>query len=226
MPKTGFCTAGHHEGGRYPGPSGKFNKTCTFPDVCSCDDPTCHRFFDKMFSEAGMPRQVVDNSGYESETHSFLAPVPTVLAAPPILSNSRPVVDAQTLESVAPGRVPPVRRASYGPTSSGRAARGQLEAQVNTVCTTWVIEEEKVLCTPAYISEEIAKAEGIKAPSTGAIDAVFGRWERYGYAVIGRKPTRFLQFTEEGVEHGLEYLKDKSKRQDKSHQAAMSRGER
>lgn len=226
MPKSGFCSIGHHEGGRYPGPSGKLNKTCTFYETCSCDDPTCHKFFDRMFEQTGLPRQAVDNSGYEPERINFVLPEPTILLAPSILDNT-PVGNLPgTLESVAPGLVPPRKRRSFEPTQSGRAARGQLEDQVNDVCSTWVVEEYKMLCSPAYISEEIGRKEGIKPPSTGAITAVFGKWERIGYAVIGRKPTRFLSFTEAAIEHGLDWLKDRAKRNEKSREAAINRGER
>lgn len=226
MPKSGFCSVGHHEGGRYPGPSGRLNKTCTLVDICTCDDPTCHRFFDEMFRQAEMPRQVVDNSGYEAEAHTFTMPERTVLAAPSILSNSAPVDSPDTLESVAPGVVPPVKRAAYAPTSSGRAARGELEHQVNQTCITYSVEGYRMHCTPQYVSQEIAREYGIKAPSTGAVDAVFKRWEEIGYAVIERKPTRFVKFTEQGVELGLDQMKYRAKHQHKSKQAALNRGER
>lgn len=226
MPKSGFCSVGHHEGGRYPGPSGRLNKTCTMIDTCTCDDPKCHSFFNKMFEAAGQTRIAVDNSGYEAEPHTFLLPERTILAAPSILSSPAPVDTPDVLESVAPGHVPPVRRASYGPTSSGRAARGELEHQVNQTCITYSVEEYRVHCTPQFVSQEIAKTYGIKEPSTGAVDAVFKRWEQIGYAEIGRKPTRFIKFTEKGVELGLDRMKEQAKHQNKAKAAAMRRGER
>jgi hypothetical protein len=226
VPKSGFCSIGHHEGGRYPGPSGKMNKTCTIIEHCTCDDPTCHPFFNRMFEESGLPRQPVDNSGYEPEHLGFVMPEPVIVAAPPILSVSAPRDTPGTLESVAPGLVPPRNRRSYGPTETGRAARGQLEDQVNEICSTWVVEQYKMACTPQYIAEEIARKEGIKAPSTGAIAACFDRWEKIGYATIGRKPTRFISYTEEAVEHGLGWIKEKAKRGEETRKAAVRRGER
>lgn len=226
MPKSGFCSIGHHEGGRYPGPSGKLNKTCTMIDSCTCDEPNCHLFFNKLFNDSGMERVAVDNSGYEPGHLGFVLPEPEIVAAPSVLSTVGVPDTPDALESVAPGLVPPRKRHAYDPTQSGRAARGQLEDQVNEVCSTWVVEQIKLPCTPVYISEEIARKEGIKAPSTGAIAAVFDRWERIGYAVIGKKPTRFLQYTEDAIEHGLDWIKERAKRQGKSRAAAIQRGER
>lgn len=226
MPKSGFCSVGHHEGGKYPGPSGKLNKTCTLIDICTCDDPTCHKFFNRMFNDAGLDRVAVDNSGYEPEILNFAFEKPAIVAAAPILSNPSVVDTHNVLESVAPGIVPPRKRRDYVATSSGRAARGQLEDQVNDACTTWVVESEQKPCTPQYISDEIARKEGIKGPSTGAIAACFDRWEKIGYAEIGRKPTRFLAFTPYAVEHGLEQTKARAKRDEDSKKAASRRGER
>lgn len=212
MPKSGFCSIGHHEGGRYPGPSGKLNKTCHMIETCSCDHPSCHQFFDRMFRDSGQPRTVVDNSGYQREMIHFDMPAPVIVEAAPILSNVPRELPPDTLESVAPGIVPPVRPHLWTPTPSGRAGRGELEAQVNDACTAWLVDQERQPCTPKYLSEEIARKHGIKPPSVGAIDAVFKRWEEIGYAKIERKPTRFDSFTENAVKFGLEELKRRSKR--------------
>lgn len=209
---SGFCGIGSHEGSKRISPSGKPLKTCTLYEQCKCDHPTCHSFFDRMFAEAGLPRIAVDNSGYHVEDAGFIRPTPTIVEATPILSSGNAALEPGTLESVAPGIAPPVKRAEYGPTASGRAARGQLEAQVNSTCTTWVVDEIKYACTPKYISEEIAKSEGIKPPSTGAITAVLERWTKIGYATMEKKPTRFTGFTEKAVQLGLEELKRRSKR--------------
>jgi hypothetical protein len=217
--QTGFCSSGLHEGSKVLSPSGKSNKTCTAIDICKCKNPTCHSFYDRMFKEAGLERIPVDNSGYLPETHAFALPEKTVVEAAPVLSSEPVVLPPDTLESVAPGRVPPVERHSYGPTESGRAARGELEGQVNNICIIWVVEAEQFPCTPQYVSEEIARLKGIKSPSTGAISAVFDRWEKIGYAEIGRKPIRFLAFTDQAIEHGLEWVKTKAKKRGKSNGA-------
>lgn len=212
MPKSGYCSVGHHEGGRYPGPSGKLNKTCHMIETCTCDHPQCHQFYDRMFEASGQVRTVVDNSGYVREIMHFEMPVPVVVEAPSILSTEARELPPDTLESVAPGLAPPVRPHVWTPTPSGRAGRGELESQVNLTCTAWLVDQDRVACTPKYISEEIAKREGIKPPSVGAIDACFKRWEEIGYAIIARKPTRFTGFTEDAVKWGLDELKRRSKR--------------
>lgn len=163
-----------------------------------------------MFAEAGLPRVPVDNSGYEAEHVGLILPEPVVVEAAPILSNNAPELPPDTLESVAPGIVPPLRRREFTQTQTGRAARGELESQVNAVCIAWAVSGEQP-CTPAYVSTEIARTEGIKPPSVGAIDAVFKRWKKISYAKIDRKPTRFTGFTEFGIKLGLDELKRRSK---------------
>jgi hypothetical protein len=128
------------------------------------------------------------------------------------------------VESPAPDIVPPTVARSYAPTATGRAARGELEGWVKEVCDIWLIEGYQMLCTPAWISEEIASAQGIKAPSVGAISAVFERWVKLGFAVVQKKPTRFIAYTEEGKRVGLEGLKIRAKQQAKRKQAEQSRG--
>jgi hypothetical protein len=51
---------------------------------------------------------------------------------------------------------------------------------------------------------------------------VFKRWERIGFAVIDRKPTRFSRYTEDGVKLGLEVLKLKAKNAAKQPASQMS----
>jgi hypothetical protein len=83
---------------------------------------------------------------------------------------------------------------------------------VKTACDVWLVESYSFPCTPAWLAEEIAAAQAIKAPSVGAISAVFERWIKLGFAVIEKKPTRFVSYTDEGIKLGLEGLKARSKR--------------
>jgi hypothetical protein len=101
--------------------------------------------------------------------------------------------------------------ATFGPTPTGRAAKGELEAWVDEQCRIWIIDKPGVPCTPAFLSEQIAKDQAINPPSVGAISACFERWMKLGYAVIEKKPTRFVKYTDEGVRLGLERMKHNAK---------------
>jgi hypothetical protein len=101
-----------------------------------------------------------------------------------------------------------------------------LEYDVKQAVDTFIIENEDGFCTPAWISTEIGKTKGFAPPSTGAVTAVLERWQTYGFALLGKKPTRFVMYTEEGVSLGLEALKDRYKRRSKMQQTAAKLGRR
>jgi hypothetical protein len=157
-----------------------------------------------MMDLTGQDRMLVDNSTYVS-TGSF---VRVSLTEAIRVSVS---VNATTRPSRAPEIVPATIVKNFAPTPTGRAGRGELESWVHEVTDIWAVEGGRD-CTPAYVSEEIARTKGVKAPSTGAVDAVFKRWFGYGFALIGSKPTRFLAYTPKGVELGLEVMKVQAKR--------------
>jgi len=109
-------------------------------------------------------------------------------------------------------------------TPTGRAARGQLESWVQIECNAWLIDEAEEQCTPALLSRYIGREYGITPPSVGAINAVFERWIKLGFAIIEKKPTRFVGYTEEGLQYGLEGLKAREKRMRASEKGARLRG--
>jgi hypothetical protein len=120
--------------------------------------------------------------------------------------------DAKLVISEKPGITPDRVEREFAATESGRAARGQLESWVHAVIELWV-DERPENCTPKWVAKTIMEIYSPpKAPSTGAIDAVFRRWQSYGYAIIGSTPTRFVSFTSQGLTDGLEALKAKAKR--------------
>lgn len=223
--KTGLCDAGFCEGSRkINSRTEKPVKTCDKWKTCPCE---CHKMYDTMFREAGMPRQVVDNSGYSPDHARYWMPTPEERALLNASSISAPTGTPVRVESPAPGRVPPSIARPYSPTATGRAARGELEAWVRRVCDTWLLDEEQIICTPNYVSIEIQKLEGLgKPPSVGAISAVWERWVSLGFAKIEKKPTRFIGYTDAGIQYGLEALKEQAKQQHRSKQAATKRGQR
>ena len=52
---------------------------------------------------------------------------------------------------------------------------------------------------------------------------MFDRWVKLGFAVIEKKPTRFVRYTDEGIKFGLDRMKERSKRKLKLVQAEKRR---
>jgi hypothetical protein len=221
--KTGFCANGDCEGSAKKSPSGKSRKTCDWWKRCPC---TCHAMYDMMFSTAGMERQLVDNSGYSADVSEFKMPTLEERIAAHALSMPHRPDTPTVIESHAPAVVPVMVARSFTPTRTGRAARGELGSWVQKVCDVWAVDEDEQNwnCTPAYIAERVAKNEGFgKPPSVGAVDAVLKRWEAVGFAEVGRKPTRFLKYTSDGIRLGLEGCIERAKRAKKSQAAEANR---
>lgn len=206
---TGLCSIGCHEGLSPANFRGQALPTCKAIEQCTCD---CHRVFNEMFKVSEMDRIPVDNSKYIPDKPVLVMPTINELVTERLSKD-----DTIVIEDPAPEIVPRRVIRQYGNTPSGRAKTGQLEDEVNKVCSDWSVDAPSELCTPKYISETIAREVGIKAPSVGAIHAVFERWAKMGYATVGTKPARFVGYTPEGIELGLEGCKQKFKRVSKRH---------
>ena len=218
---TGFCQNKDCEGSARRSRSGRARPTCKWWKLCPCK---CHETYDMMFGMAEMERQIVDNSGYAPETNLFKMPTFAERAAASASFTATQPDTPPVIESPAPDYVPPTLARTFAPTPSGRAARGELATWVKTECDIWVIDQPGYHCTPPYVAEHIAKTQGFgRPPSVGAVDAVFKRWEAVGFAVIERKPTRFVKYTEDGVKLGLEGCIERAKREKKSQLAEAGR---
>ncbi|QDF18281.1 hypothetical protein SEA_DAKITI_68 [Gordonia phage Dakiti] len=207
MYKTGFCDIGSCEGTAPVSPSGKPMKVCTMHEICEC---SCHTKFDRMYKMANTERRVHQNPNYVPYQYPDLSEylTPTVELEGASLSvgvdarvpRERPSESAPGLLELAP---------VYTGTPTGQRQRGQLEAEVQQVCHRAMMGEFDELMTPQVIAELI---DHENPPSTGAIGAVFNRWERIGYAKIHRKPLYFQHLTVEGMRDGLEALRRRAKR--------------
>jgi hypothetical protein len=176
--------------------------------VCSC---TCHVMLDKMFEMLGMERVIQDNPEYHAPVRDYWMPSPEERVASFIAASNG---EARYVESPAPEVVPATVERIFAPTASGRSARGELELLVKKICDVWAVDREPLNCTPAYISEAVAKAQGWgKPPSQGAVNAVLERWVKLGFATIEKKPTRFTGYTAEGIRMGLDAMKLRAKDQ-------------
>lgn len=84
---------------------------------------------------------------------------------------------------------------TFEPTPTGRAARGELEDKVRrAIIRVYGFES----LTPETIAVLVNKED---PPSVGAVHAVLTRWEDKSFAILDRKPMRFVEFTELGKSH-------------------------
>lgn len=221
--RSGFCGAGQCEGTEPVSYSGIPMKTCQSWMTCSCD---CHIAVTKMFEMTGLERIPVENPHYHPVKSPYWMPSPEDRVADLRASNGSGAVAPIVLESRDPGRAPARVVPSYGTTPSGRAARGQLESWVQEACDEFLVEAPEAKCTPDWISNKIYALQGVEPPSVGAIHAVLMRWQTLEFAYVEKKPVRFLGYTPQGIQMGLDGLKAQAKRQKKMREMAGRRGER
>lgn len=217
---TGFCANGQCEDTRPFNYKGDPLRICDFWQTCPC---ACHERVSQMYRMLDLPRADTEQMPEYTELlrqqrAEFVMPEPWELAESRALSNGA-VGNAHPSDEgtvtghgdSATGTFTP----TFMPTPTGRRARGQLEFQVLKVCQEFVNDAyEWDMCLPKLVSERIATVEAVEPPSTGAIDAVWDRWQKLGFASRDKKPSRFVEFTGEGTEMELARLKYKAK-QDK-----------
>lgn len=90
-----------------------------------------------------------------------------------------------------------------------RRPRGWLAQDVKLVCDKIITGEitlaEGQEATPHRVARLVKEMDGLdKAPSTGAVAAVFKRWEEYGFASFKQGPYAFADYTDEGRNVGLQ----------------------
>lgn len=212
---SGFCKAGWCEGTKARTAKGTSAPTCKFYTNCPCE---CHARLNRMFQIAGNERVLVNHSEWKPE---FIVKIPpATLAVEPPSIEPRPDTPPPPEEPVA-AILPAAIERSFGPTPTGRTARGELESWVKEETDAWAADVEaakvhpEILirnCTPSFVAKEVGRSQGFAPPSEGAVNAVFMRWEKLGFAVIERKPTRFAGYTPDGVKFGLDTLKARAKR--------------
>lgn len=239
--KSGFCANGQCEGTKPTSPSGQPMKICEDWLDCACE---CHAMVTKMYEMAEMERQPPEQTAaYLAESHRRHAETQALLdslaydrTVPSVPSyadgtgdhplderpSQSPVgAPGDTLETGYHGTVTP----RFAPTDTGRRARGQLEYDVLKICDEYVHDVyDWDLCTPRLVAERIGKINETEPPSTGAINAVWDRWEKIGFAVQGKKPSHFSHFEMDGSLQTLAMLKDRIKRDKKRSLSEAKRG--
>lgn len=204
---TGFCGTGSHEGSTPVGKSGTPMRTCEFYEECSCK---CHVEISQMFETAGMPRLLMPNPQYAKPVSPFLMPDPDdverMRAEARGSSHQGPMFNTNEPLSV--------NALKFEETATGRRAKGQLEYEVLSICSSYLKGEYDDIeeLTPVVIARLV---DDRNPPSVGAVGAIFDRWEKLGFAVIERKPIRFISYTIEGMQVGLDNMKVAAKRREK-----------
>ena len=194
MTMTGWCLQGCHEGTKPVNYLGEPLPVCVNWEWCKCE---CHKQITEMYEIAGLPREVHPNPDYQPKPRTFWMPGDPDPMPEEVLSNP----DGTTTQPEHEGTVTvPLRAAptpSFDPTPTGRKARGQLEQEVLEVCAEFAAGVyDWQYCTPKLVAERIAIKAQAEAPSTGAINSVWDRWEKLGIAVQAKKPSRFIRFEE------------------------------
>lgn len=209
--KTGYCSAGNHDGCKARTVTPWFGKIWLCP--CTCHEPTTKE--EKMIASAiemginpaDLGLEVPSNAPVVVRTQSPLLP-----PLPPVIGNKE-----NRKTEVLPV-IPPDDEVNFNSTA-GRAAKGELEYRVKRVCDEFVsgaLVTEKGVLTPVIIADRINPDN---PPSSGAIGAVFDRWQAMGFAETARKPVRFIRYTDDALRYGLQQMKKRSKWNRKSEAA-------
>jgi hypothetical protein len=106
-----------------------------------------------------------------------------------------------------------------------RRPRGWLASDVKQVCDKFITGEivlpEGKMLTPHRVASLVKELDNLeKAPSAGAVSAVFNRWEEYGFVRMNAKPYAFADYTDEGRNVGLNGLIEARQAQRKTERAA------
>lgn len=216
---TGWCASGYCEGTKPEG-----IRTCDDFERCPCE---CHLKIDKMFEAVGEERILIENPNHHpfSRVRDYWMPGDPepdgdrIEAPPSPVESTEP--DAQP--ALAPGHQPRAER-----TPTGRKRKGGLELEVLHVCTEFIENVyEWELCTPKLVAEAIGTQNAEEPPSTGAVQAVWNRWEELGFAKQAKKPARFVEFTHSlHSPEDLDRLKTRNKKTSRLKKAEERRGVR
>lgn len=85
-----------------------------------------------------------------------------------------------------------------------------VQTVINKVLTGEIVIADKKPLTPHRVARLIQEwkidngEKDAELPSTGAVSAMFKRWEEYGYATFTQNPLAFKAYTAAGRRHGLE----------------------
>jgi hypothetical protein len=131
-----------------------------------------------------------------------------------------------TLAKEWDGTIPTMR--DFPIHDSGRRARGELEALCDILVKAWMVNpspNKPERCTAEWLAQQATEYDG-RPTTSAATGRVLERWVSVGYAIMERKPIRFVSLTEDGVKLGLDELYRRERMGRKRFQAAVRRGEK
>ena len=217
--RTGHCANGWCEGTKPKDSQGRPVPTCKDFTRCPCE---CHAIIDKIFETAGLERILQDISGYVRPERDYWMPGddqdPLSIPSKPPAPDSDEVMPATTL---------PRKTAPSSPrTPTCKRRKGTLENEVLSICTECAADKyDWEACTTKLVSEEIRKMTEAEPPSTGAVQAVWERWVKLGFASFEKKPVRFTGFlVDDYSQAALDKLKFTTRQTKKRAKAAQRRG--
>lgn len=218
---TGFCGNGAHEGAIKFTHNGARLRSCSGDYTiqgklyrCRCD---CHDAFRQIAEITGLTTQSTgsfDLIGQMFSPSSFIDVDP--LGGIPTQREGEPLADT-TEAKASPSDPPtppvpfipaqpsgfrmfsPVSVPEFKPTKTGQRARGQLEAQVAKVTLQWFKNQDSSSPRPMKPDECAMLVNPSSPPSSGAVYAIFKRWETQAYCKLGSKPFRMTELTEQGL---------------------------
>jgi hypothetical protein len=126
----------------------------------------------------------------------------------PMARNTKPAGDKPAAKKAAPKKAA-AEKAPAKTAAEGRKPRGWLAADVKRICDDFLSGKLKLGegegLTPHRVAKLVQTRNGSEEPpSTGAVSAVFKRWQEYGFAKFSKKPFGFTEYTAKGKEVGLD----------------------
>ena len=201
--KTGKCNSGWCEGKKPKDRHGNSVQVCGFWQLCPCK---CHEQVTMLFKMSDLPRDILLNPEYHRPETTFVLPRFGIDYG----RGSALWRDREDDEPIT-ARKPE----EFTTTPSGRIQSGGLESMVHAVFQAWLQKPNGIQFIPTFVSASVSAMYDTKAPSTGAVGAVFDRWHQIGFAIQEKKPVRLVSITEAGRKEGLEMMKALAKRKAK-----------
>lgn len=152
------------------------------------------------------------------------APAPDEPTEPPVPAPAAPPSPDAPAEPADPTTAPEPPEGDSAE-AKARRGRGELEADVKTICDQYVtgglVLPEGDHLTAHKIANNIKALHTLaEPPSSGAVTAVLERWKEIGYADLNDKPKAFKDYTDAGRTEGLTALKAKAAEEKRANRAA------
>ncbi len=129
--------------------------------------------------------------------------------APAGASKAKAPAKKTSAKKAAPAKAAAAKKAPISAADRRTTPRGWLAEAVLKVCTNYQAGKVKIEGDKPLTPHRVANLIGPRAelgggiPSTGAVAAVFDRWNEFGFALFSDKPKAFKKLTAKGEKEGL-----------------------